>query len=783
MKSALEALGQLSEGSTVPEDFALDARSVRHAIEYDALQQALLLRGELTTLCGSLHELREGISETAHIARQVKKAIHTNVIVQSSPSINDSMLPPSAADSGMDGGSMGGASQSHQQDEERLAASLAEAFTKRNLAQERLSAVHQFLETFDLSEEDSRLLDHYNFEDLDFSMIDGNPINGTAFLKALERVKEIRQALSKTFGHNGTGSLGDGMDLSNNRAGSSLGASSALRMMEHLAQKQEQAYERLYHWLQSQLQVFSSSQGSSKKKVSFDQEPTDDDDSDMDQALQHPFVQASLFTLRHVPAFYRHMLELIASRRRQEETRIFLLALTSGYNGLPPLERLAHDSVSYVGDMLAFAFRSLSTEADVAMTIVHYEKGERVSEQKDQEKFSGGNSLEDSAEEGKESDQQGTNDNYDYAEKAMSASEILSTSLSGMARPLKSRIVHVISNLANRVDAESDAESDDGMLDELEEEGSIVRNKLTNLYEICGLLLFYISAMEKTVRKLEKADEKKGLLSNESSEDNSNALLVNITTCLEEGSKAFEATVRVYSAMLGQLASSSSDSVAGMAKALVVRIAEVRRSSPGFAQDVHCPVEECEATLSTSWVATKLVEAALPECSGLDDTAALKSAVHAVKKAGMEIVAAERLDELIEKASVSIVGRLVETETAKVLDLCGLGKVVSAWKQWKYSHENDSSVLMAASPGLSAQEIETAMKAFYASLYSPPVPSLEGEVKDRKVRKTARTKIAINVCDSYGELYADIVDNEKGGYESTDFLGHTPTQVETLFSA
>lgn len=69
-------------------------------------------------------------------------------------------------------------------------------------------------------------------------------------------------------------------------------------------------------------------------------------DERLDVALQHAFVQRSLYTLRHVPAFYAHTLELVASSRRTEETRRFLLALTSGYGGMPPLEMKSHDSVS-----------------------------------------------------------------------------------------------------------------------------------------------------------------------------------------------------------------------------------------------------------------------------------------------------------------------------------------------------------------------------------------------------------------------------------------------------
>jgi hypothetical protein len=55
---------------------------------------------------------------------------------------------------------------------------------------------------------------------------------------------------------------------------------------------------------------------------------------------------------------------MIATSRRIEVTRRFLLVLTAGHDGQAPLEMKAHDPVSYVGDMLAFCFQACSVEAD-----------------------------------------------------------------------------------------------------------------------------------------------------------------------------------------------------------------------------------------------------------------------------------------------------------------------------------------------------------------------------------------------------------------------------------
>ena len=753
MKAALEALGQLQDSSSGMEKFhQLDARSVRHAIEYDALQQALLLQKELQNLRDKTRQLREGIAETTRIAHQVKEAIHTDVMRPKNSTTSMITSGERRESSTMDAAVVAGVTSTGLKAEEDLASALADAFSRRDLARQRLEAVQQFLETFDLSEEDSSLLDNYNFEDIGGTKAVGNLASsapdGLAFLEALERVRDIRQALTQT--------LGDGRHESESRSG--LGASSALRMMEGLAQKQERAYERLYHWLQVHLQLFG------KGRSHDDSAMVEDNDETMDQALQHPFVQRSLYTLRHVTAFYRHTLELIAGRRRQDETRRFLLALTAGYSNAPPIERLAHDSVAYTGDMLAFCFRAFSAEADVARVLIHYQPGgdEEEGEAKSNEGKGGKNNDSESSTHKGENEYSG--------EQPLSSSAFLSTSMSGMARPLKSRILQVVAALARRPD-ENEGESDDGM-DDFDEEGAVVRHKITQIYEICGLLLFYISAMEKTVNKLKAVDENAGL----SSEGN-DALIDQLINCLCEASRSFEVTVRVYCAMLTQLSSQTGESESNLGNALMVMIAEVRLTSPGFAQDVKCP-DECRTQLSMEWVTETVLEAAMSSCQVLDDTNALKQTVVAAKKAGLAVVTAEKLDEDIEKTEAKLIDALVEVETSKVLDLCGLGPLAGAWQKWKVTPDRGE---MASFGGLSADDVEASMKDFYASLFSPPLPSLESAVKDPVMRRMARSKIASNVCQTYADLYEDM--QTSGGYEDLSVLGHTPEQVKTLFSA
>ena len=100
MKAALDALAHLPDHQD--DLFSVDSRSVRVAIEQDALQQALLLQDELRTLLDTVSKLRQGVSETAAIAHRVEEAIHTNVMAAAptgvSPENDDTAVMTPTAD-------------------------------------------------------------------------------------------------------------------------------------------------------------------------------------------------------------------------------------------------------------------------------------------------------------------------------------------------------------------------------------------------------------------------------------------------------------------------------------------------------------------------------------------------------------------------------------------------------------------------------------------------------------------------------------------------------------
>jgi len=231
--------------------------------------------------------------------------------------------------------------------------------------------------------------------------------------------------------------------------------------------------------------------------------------------------------------------------------------------------------------------------------------------------------------------------------------------------------------------------------------------------------------------------------------------------------------------MLEQLHLLTGDSEASLAHAMIVRIVDVRKESPGFAEFVVCPTSYRQI-LSLDWSCNVLVEASLPACTTLDDTVTLKQSISVARRGDLTVNVVASLEEKLSKKEGALIDVLVEKETADVLDLCGLGTLVSAWYRFKDVQAED--MVMASFPGLTQDEAESSMKEFYSSLYSPPIPSFENTIKDPTLRKLARSKIAIRVCECYESIYDAMLKSDIGGYDDTSFLGHQPQQVNTLFT-
>eukprot|EP00986_Skeletonema_menzelii_P009138 scaffold4066_cov152-Skeletonema_menzelii.AAC.17 len=811
-KAALSALATLPSSSSSSDDTnsnnnnnnnningsggVIDAKSVRAAIETDALQRALQFQTELQKLARDATLLRERVDNVSKVAAQIGKIVDGRIMSQEQVAL----LLNGGDDS---------ASSSAWEMERTLASKLHAAHKSYVDATHRQIAVDAFLDKFDLGDNEARLLDHYNFQgfllspsggDYDYEdiasssnnpwchpsaalQINPNPSGetmeeATSFMDALERLVVIRMELSKTFGNSEstvdvveTSFDDDNNEISENQstsatAGASgqLGTNSALRMMEQLATRQERAYERIYTFLQYFLGIGSATPNShhnvptssndtgrsfSASDVSqFGTLGRFSDGDDMDEAFGHPIIRRALRVLRHSPAHHVHALELIASSRRTEVTRRFLLALTSGYGGMAPLEMRAHDPVGYVGDMLAFAFRAFRVEGELVKTLLLSEKG-------DEEKQH--------------------DENYDDTadSRPMSASELLAQSMGGLSRPLKTRLSQVIMSLTSQGGPMTDGGSGAAMQSSDDEDSSSSINRLVALYSVSGLLRFYCSAIEKALEKAQAETE----VFTES------PFLTTCDECLSEAADCYVASLRAYGAMLGNHSLSSSQSEAHLAQRAITLISDERVASPGFADDAlsldSAEDDLISKQLSLSFLVSTMVDAAMTHLETLDDTSALKAAVNSASKSGLDSKEANKWKTLIDEKEEDLVKALVGTEAEIVLEECGLGAIRTGIKDMDRVYIE--GMTMSSHPGLSRNEVEVAMKNFYSSLFSPPIPTFDDAIKDAQLRKIARSQTAQIVIDVYKEVFGALT-SERGGYTDLSFLEHDPNQVKALLS-
>lgn len=777
MTNALTSLANLQYNHNI------DARNVRNAIEEDALHQARMLEEELKHLVDMVGNMRGSIQDVLNVAERVGRSLETSVIHPSSK------VSSSTRDGEISSGSEENKvnsidEESHGfEEEQKLAAMIADAFNEREEAAIRYNAISEFLEKYDLDEKDSYLLEHYAFDNVFESQGNSNTLDrkkivrfstsssertedeevddGMAFLNALQRVTMIRKELSSSFDDDLSGIKGQ-----SNNATKHLGATSAMRMVENLASKQERAFERLYHFLHNHLDlnqsslahVPTSSNNLSSSLNNMLQHHSAEDEDAMDETLGHPFIRKSLVVLKYVPAYYAHTLELIATSRRSAVTRKFLLALTNGYNGMAPIEMKAHDPVNYVGDMLAFVFRTVSVESELAKSLVIVDDGEK---------------------DGIDSNREGTYEGNEYSTTFMSASNVLNDALSGIARPLKNRITQVIASLARRPDEDDD---NNGIHEHsfMDEEADSARLRLSYLYSIGGLLLFYRSATSKAVNKLPDQNDTKAFNDEDKSNDQQNALIQCVTECLEDCARAYVASLKVYCAKLDHLASISNESQAHLCQTVVTRLCDVRSTSPGFGPSyeedtIGISVDALEA-LSLEYLCDTLFEAVMVTCSNIDDVVTIRVALSIVQKNGLSKDSATKWDMMLAKEEEKMIEAQIDRDTTYVLDECGLGAIASALESMKAVYIE--GMVISSHPGLSQQSLEEAMSKFYTSLIDLPLPEYNS-IKDPDLKKRSRKKIAMNVAAMYTEIY-NMVCGEKGGYADLSFMVNTPDQVKAL---
>ena len=664
--------------------YTIDAKSVRSAIEKDALLQAQEFEGQLRQLVGEATRLRERVDRVKESAQGL-----------------------------ISGDEM---DQKDDKNSKQIVQELNEALKVRDEAKKRMTSVSGFLERFEVNPDDAKLLEGFDFSQVTINMNEnieetkhesdkGMSQKVEDFLDALDKVHSVRLELSRVFKSGEPG----------------VGTTSAIRMMESLGSKQELGYEKLYKWLQS----FLGLDEFQKKSASVLNDR-------FDEALSHTTVQRALRTLKNAPSFHRHTLELISSLRRSEITRRFLLALTQGYNGVPPIEMKAHDPQSYVGEMLAFVHQSLSMEKEIVCGLIDKNT----------------------------SDEYELNTEYSLMDddmialKPMSSLDILCNAFEGVSRPLKSRISQVVASLSRR-------NQDDQSSDTDEEEQ--LRKSISELYIICGLIIFYHSATVKVMNKVTQ---------NENKVDEETPLLEVLTQCLTEAANAYTASVKVYGS---QLDSFEDKDQVELASSLLSFISDIRLSSPGFDTEVSL-TENITNILSLNFICNTVIDPCITSCSSLENTELLKTSILSARTSGLAIKIADSTLEAIEDKEKKIIADMVQIETKKFLSECGLGDIQESYSKRNLFPNNS----LSDCPGLDSDTIQRSFDVFYASLYSPPLSTFE-RIKDHDKRRQARQQVVASVAKFYETIYEEVTD-ESAGYNDTSFLGHNPNQVKMLLS-
>lgn len=798
-----------------------DPRSLRESIERDALENVTYFESQLFDLVNHVGEMRQEIETMKSSAKEVERSIFADL------PIDDDEFMIEEQKCGADR-------------ENHLAKRISQAFRECDDARIHHEEVIKFVDTFEVSRNDGFLLDRYDFSDLlmedsRFSTccsIDdtNNPsphdihMDGMKFLDILERIRKIRNKFINSL----EGSL---------FSSTKVGNSSSLRLLESLADRSSRAHERLYNFLLVHLNLLESERHSVntvKETYLLDNYKLDvanNPEERMDGTLSHPFVIKSLTVLRKsAPTMHAHVIERIAFKRRSVVTKRFLLALTYGYENAPAIEVKGHDSLGYVGDMLAFVHRSMECECDLVASYNCFSYG------------NGGN-----------------NDEHSYKDydgkyvMVLSPREALREIVGGLSRPLSNRIRYVADSLKYHTQLCDPSYGDpqklsssledscytlsDQLLEGIQlhnedESLSVIQQRIVTLHLLCGILSFYSSVMNRTVEKLI------GIGDNDTETGNINP----VTACIQKlflyVASVYDSSLHILAGTLKDLTLSFDISMACIIKQTITEVLRMRKESPGFDDDFshkkkirdrhmiiitnNCKQDDMakvfDDVLSIDHLCHILFGAIFNQYNqnqvnpgnttihtystslssspqhnlSLDDVKHLRSAVSDVKRGGLKDDLLHRWDNTFREWEQIRFDEEVTKYTELALSQYGLKQVWKSLMFVKSEHKNackDSHInqdkvnkpfYFSEQPGLSEKDIENAVNKFYITLKDFTVIHLEN-VKDSIIRNCINDKTTRNVINVYNELYTTVT-GDMGGY-SKDIhllLRHNTNSIRKL---
>ena len=162
---------------------------------------------------------------------------------------------------------------------------------------------------------------------------------------------------------------------------------------------------------------------------------------DIDQMMQ-----TAISYLRRLPIYFSQCQDLVVNSRRSQLVQKFVVALTQGGPSgqvFRAMDLHAHDSVRYVGDMLAWMHQAVASEEEF-LEAVFGEPSSKRSTKVETDDVDGGGGVSTSV------TATGSMDNLSTSTKGiekelvgLSVQELLARCLQGLGRPLRVRIIQV----------------------------------------------------------------------------------------------------------------------------------------------------------------------------------------------------------------------------------------------------------------------------------------------------------------------------------------------------
>jgi hypothetical protein len=487
--------------------------------------------------------------------------------------------------------------------------------------------------------------------------------------------------------------------------------SAGFEMLDMLGQHQDMAYQRLFEWLKNKCETLTAEVSS----------------EDVDAMLQ-----ITIRYLKNIPAYYSQCQDLVVQSRRTLLVQRFVISLTQGGpmgSAYRAIDLHAHDSVRYIGDMLAWMHQAIASEEEFQEALFGSGGGnKRKGRGRRGGKGEGGG-------DGEEQEAEIPGDEKEGDKNGLSVAELLARSLQGLGRPLRVRVMQSL-----------EAQPD-----------------LQTMYTLTDLLCFYektfvdIVPIENSVHSAVKGSllECKRLFHNALSR------------------QADKLTKETSSYPMDLSASHSTRSCAKQVQAIL----KVRTSA--LSNLPSDPADSCHVDT----VLGSIIEPALHACriagrplQGTDMAVYMLNNVTALQTAMGEIVKDTRLSPTqwstnLATEAATWVEVLTKEETNRTLRRSDLDKLL------ELVDVLPSDLVASVEQGLSQDRIATAMRAFYASLFANNTPHFE-RLSDPVLREQTRQQTAEAVADAHVRM-CRLITNPHNQYD-TSILAHSDNEVRML---